>query len=246
LLANPEVTEGNIDVHGFKFGWVYVNDKFIGVFELPCKVPVLVTGQSKIQVFPTIENNGMGGVKKVCPFMDYYETTVELKANEVATVEPTTKYKTGTTFWIEDFEGGNIKLSPGSNSNTNILVETEPTNRVGKVFLNGSASLWTAYTDEAQPFNFPIGSQIYLELECKNEAKLKTTFIYAKTDGTITQQYNISVTTATEGWKKVYIELTELIIKSGGYAFWVGFEYELPSDQSESTLLIDNIKVIYR
>src|SRR5690606_36906972 len=111
--------------------------------------------------------------KKVYPFTEVYSTTVDLKANEIATIEPTTRYLDGTTFWIEDFEGGNVKLSPGSTSNTNVLVEAQPNNRVGKVFVNASAALWNAYTDETQPFNFPIGSEIYLEFECKNEAKLK-------------------------------------------------------------------------
>ncbi|MBC9810923.1 hypothetical protein H9Y05_00400 [Crocinitomicaceae bacterium CZZ-1] len=244
--SNPQLTEGELALNGFTNGWVYINDKFIGTFELPCKIPVLVTGQSTIRVYPTILNNGISATKKNYPFTEAYEQTVELKTDETVTVNPVTRYMTGTTFWIEDFQGGNIKLDQGSNSTASAQVVSDENNSnlYYKIDVNSTQSVWTAYTNE--PLSFPIGSQIYLEFECNNTAPLKTLFMYGKADGTITEQYNITVTTANAGWKKVYIELTELVANSGGYLFWSGFEFSLPEGQSNSTVLIDNIKIVYR
>lgn len=246
VVSNSNLTEGELSMNGFTNGWVYVNDKFIGVFELPCKIPILETGTAVVRVYPTILNNGISATKKMYPFMVASETTVELVQNESAVVNPVTKYIDGTTFWIEDFEGGNIKLSAGNNSQTTLFVDNENDNRYGRVLVNSSALIWSVYTDETSPFSFPIGSEIFLEFECNDEAPLKTTFMYAKADGSIAQQYNITVTTAKEGWKKMYVDLTELVVNSGGYAFWVGFEVSLPDDKTEAKVLIDNIKVVYR
>lgn len=244
--SNPQLTEGELGHHGFTNGWVYINDKFIGTFELPCKIPVLVTGQATIRVYPTIINNGISATKKNYPFTEPYEETVELKMDETATINPVTRYMTGTTFWIEDFQGGNIKLDQGSNSTASAQVVSDENNSnlYYKIDVNSTQSIWTAYTNE--PLSFPLGSQIYLEFECNNSAPLKTLFMYGKNDGTITEQYNITVTTANSGWKKAYIELTELVANSGGYLFWSGFEFSLPEGQSNATVLIDNIKIVYR
>jgi hypothetical protein len=244
--SNPALTEGNLDMNGFTNGWVYINDKFIGIFELPCKIPVLITGNVSVRVYPTVINNGISNTKKIYPFTDAFETNVTLNMDDTVSVNPVTKYTTGTNFWIEDFEGGNVKLTQGNNSQTSLLVETEDGNRYGKVFVNTSANYWSAYTKENEPFSFSVGSEVYLEFECNNQDRLKTTFIYGKLDGSITEQNNITVTTANSGWKKMYIDLTELIVKSGGYAFWFGFTYELPEGSTESTVLIDNIKVVYK
>lgn len=250
IEANSQLTEGELGLHGFRNGWVYVNEKFIGIFELPCKIPVLITGQASVRVYPTILNNGISDTKKNYPFTQAYETSVELKMDETAVIHPVSNYLNGTNFVIEDFQAGANKIFPGNNTQTNLLVESDGSgNNYGRVLLTPDAPFWSAYMSKAgdnEPFSFPIGSQIYLEFECKNTHRFTTTFIYAKTDGTVGSQKNVTVSTANEGWKKMYIELTELIAYSGGYAFWFGFECQLPDGDSEATILIDNIKIVYR
>lgn len=249
VVANPELTEGELSMHGFTNGWVYINEKFIGTFELPCKIPVLITGQASVRVYPTVIKNGIAASKKLYPFTAPYETTIELVQNETVTINPVTNYIEGTNLIIEDFQGGAVKLIPGNDTQTNLLIESEGGNSYGRVLLTSSAPYWSAYMNKGgdnEAFSFPIGSEIFLEFECNNTHRLKTSIIYGKLDGTITEQDNITVTTAKDGWKKMYIELTEVIAYSGGYAFWFGFKYELPEGESEATVLIDNIKIVYR
>lgn len=249
VVANPLLSEGELGMNAFTNGWVYINDKFIGVFELPCKIPVNLSGSSSVRVYPTILNNGISATKKNYPFTKAYEEVVDLKQNEVTVIEPVTNYLDGTLFNIEDFQGGANKISSGGTSNTNLLIETVGGNSYGRVYLTPEASIWAAYMSSAgddEPFTFKVGSQIYLEFECKNDQPFSTTFIYGKQDGTINEQNNVRISATNPEWKKVYIELTEIITNSNASYFWFGFKCELPAGQSNATILLDNIKIVYR
>lgn len=247
LLAGAE---GDLSSNGFTNGWVYVNEKFIGIFQLPCKVPILVTGQANVRVRPTILNNGLAATKKDYPFMDPYETSVNLVQNETATITPSTKYSQGTTFWIENFEESTVKIHDGVNTQTSMIVENIDGRNVGKVTLTTDAPYWSGYisleTDQS-PFTFPLGSQIYLEYESKNDtAPIKTMCIWTKSDGTSSSQNYYGSSTATQGWKKMYIDYTETVVGSGGYAFYFGFNCTLPEGETQAVIYLDNIKLIYR
>lgn len=251
VQSNPQLSgsEGDLSRNALTNGWVYINDKFIGIFELPCKIPVMVQGQSAIRVYPTILNNGISLTKKQYPFLEAYETIVDLKQNETVVIAPTTKYLAGTKFWVEDFEGSTQKLTQGNGSQTNYLVQLENGNRYGRVLLTPSESYWAMYTDEEDPFSFPIGSSVYLEAEFYCTSKVITSVLAGKLDGTITEHVNVSMlpsNSETVVWKKIYIDLTDVVKGSGGYKFWQAFSSQLPEGSSQSLIYLDNIKVVYR
>lgn len=249
VVANPNISEGELTLNNFSNGWVYINDKFIGIFELPCKIPVNITGSASIRVYPTVLNNGISATKKNYPFTRAHEEVVTLVQNDTITINPVTNYLDGTNFTVEDFQGGATKFTPGTNTTTNLLIESDGNNNYGRVFLNSSANYWSAYMSKAgdnEPFTFPIGSQVFLEIECKNDQPFITTFIYGNTAGTIKEQNNIKISNINKDWKKIYIELSELITASGGSYFWFGFTFTLPEGQTNATVLLDNIKVVYR
>lgn len=249
---NPSLNnnEGDLSNNAFTNGWVYINEEFIGIFELPCKIPVLKSGAASIRVYPTILNNGVSATKKLFPFTEPYETTMELVQNETVTIEPVSRYTAGTTFWVEDFEGSTIKITDGNDTQTSILPQSEDGNTYGRVTLTPEASRWSAYISlelsDQTPFTFPVGSEIYLEFECKNTHPIKTNCTWVKTDGTVGNQVYYGASAYNQGWKKMYIDYTETIAYSGGYGFWFGFTCDLPEGETEATILIDNIKVVYR
>lgn len=249
VVANPLISEGELSMNAFTNGWVYINDKFIGVFELPCKIPVNLSGNSTVRVYPTILNNGISATKKNYPFTKAYEEFVVLKQNDTTVIQPVTSYLDGTNFNIEDFQGGANKFSAGNNTTTNLLIDTDGGNSYGRVYLTSEAPFWSAYMSSAgddEPFIFSIGTQVYLEFECKNDQPFSTTFIYGKQDGTINEQNNVRISAVNPNWKKVYIELTEIIMNSNASYFWFGFRCQLPEGQSDATILIDNVKIVYR
>ena len=66
-LASSSVGELN---HSFTNAWVYVDGKFIGIFEVPFKIPILEEGWKKITLYPTILNNGIAATKKYIPSLN--------------------------------------------------------------------------------------------------------------------------------------------------------------------------------
>jgi len=251
LEKNPLLNnnEGNVSRHAFRHAWLYVDEQYIGVFELPCKIPILKTGKHSVRVYPTINNNGVSLTKKQYLFVDSYLEMVELSANKSVKIQPKTRYVNGTNFWIEDFEGSTIKLSDGTDSQTSMLTELEGTNTVGRVILTPNQTRWSAYVSlelsDQKPFIFPLGSQVYLEFECKNTHPIKTFCSWQTQAGQTGMQVHYG-SAKSEEWKKMYIDFTEIVAYSGGLGFWFGFIGDLPPGDTQATLLLDNIKIVYR
>lgn len=256
IEINEWVLEENIDsphnagvlTSNFTDAWVYVNDQLVGVFEVPCKVPVLVSGSANIKVFPAIRNNGISATKKMYPFVQPHEVDVQLVQNESIVINPTTKYYSNAQFWIEDFENATFKLNHTSESSATLIIESETNglNKYGRVLLNSSASNWEAYTNQA--LSFPQGSDVYLEVDYYNTNKIVTGIIAAKADGTTEDHINISMKAQDPSevvWKKIYIDLKELIITSQGVEFVQTLQAKLAEGESEGLIRIDNIKVVY-
>ena len=111
ISANPNLggDEGELN-HNITEAWVYINDSIIGVFEVPFKIPVLISGMSSIKIYPAIKNNGISATKKIYPFLNLYEINAELIQNETLVINPTTQYKDNLNIWVEDFEDISIAL----------------------------------------------------------------------------------------------------------------------------------------
>lgn len=130
--------------HAFTNASVYVDDKFIGIFEMPFKTPILEEGSKKITRYPTILNNGISATKKIYPFVESFEIDVELVKNQNTEIQPVTRYKSNTILTILDFEGnipltGNPQLMDSS-SDSNII-EWFNGNQFGKVELTTANSI---------------------------------------------------------------------------------------------------------
>lgn len=249
LEDNPNSTHNaGVLTHNFSNAWVYVDNQLLGVFELPCTVPVLKTGSSEIRIYPAVLNNGISATKKVYPFVEYYTAYVTLESNEVTEINPVTRYKTNAQFWIEDFEGASPNISEENSSQASMIFENEPnnTNTYGRVYLNSAQSTWLAYTDPA--IQLLAGQDVYLEVDYYNTNDIVTGIIAEKSDGTIFQQINIQMNEQEEGsvvWKKIYIDLKELVGESQGVYFSQSFQAVLDDGDSEGLILIDNIKVVH-
>lgn len=232
----------------FSNAWVYVNNKLLGVFELPCKVPILVSGSAEINIYPAILNNGISATKKVYPFVESHLTYGELVQNETLVIHPVTRYSSNTKFWIEDFEGATDSVDEGNPSPASLIKETDSNgfNSYGRVLLNDSQNEWNAYTNQA--LSFPSGSEVYLEIDYYTTNELVTGLISIMADNTRDNHINVSLNPQENSnvvWKKIYIELSEIVGLSGGQSFLQTFQATLDAGDSEGLILIDNIKVVH-
>jgi hypothetical protein len=253
LEANPalNLAEGELS-QNLSEAWVYVDEKLIGVFELPVKIPVLTSGFKKIQLLPAIRNNGISSTKKVYPFCEPYIIEADLIQNETFVVNPVTRYSSITKFWKEDFEDVAFSLETDVNVSNAFLVRTLDPDKVkygsacGMVQMTSSDSLWLGYTNAQMVL--PAGKEIYLEVDYMVSVPVLTG-VLAISSTEIKNNPNIQLNVSSNGemtWKKIYIDLREIIsFSTTAEYFEQYFRAILPEGQSTGEIYIDNIKVVY-
>jgi hypothetical protein len=231
--------------------WVYIDSKIVGVFQVPCKVPVLVSGNCKITLYPTIRNNGISATKKIYPFLSSFETTMDLVPGGTYTINPTTYYYSTTKFWIEDFEGSTIKLiDDQSVSNATMIPETNGNigswGRYGHIALTSSDSLWVGITPDSMSLP-KSGAEVYLEIDYMNTNSVLTG-VLSYPNGAKQDNPNISMNRQTSDikWKKIYIDLKDIVSNSpNSYYFRQYIRALLDPGLSQSDVYIDNIKIVH-
>ena len=261
LIVNPDaVDSAGVLSENITDAWVYVDNDLIGVFEVPFKIPVLVSGSKEIRIYPTIQNNGISATKKIYPFLEVYKITADLVQNEVLVINPTTQYDKDTKFWIEDFDGGTIEIEEGPASLVNIFTSSDPLvfdseingGEFGRVILDATNNIWVASTT-ANNFgtlvmNLPKGQECYLEIDYHTTNNVITGVLAISNSGqTVTDNPNIQINAQAEPyWKKIYIDLREVVSGSTS-AEYFEFSFQAPIDEGETSgvINIDNIKAVY-
>jgi hypothetical protein len=235
--------------------WVYINDEVIGVFEVPFKIPILKSGSVNIKIFPAVKNNGISATKKIYPFLEVFELNADLIKNQTLTLNPITKYKSITQFWIEDFEDPlNVKIDVDQNTSAILSVPTSNVNLqpfngnfYGKINLNTTDSSWIASTRDQ--LSIQKGKEAYLEVDYYNTNSMLTGVLYVNPDNSTTNNPHITLTPQDINsirWKKIYIDLKELIGYSpNGSNILQSFIATLDEGKTEGEIRIDNIKVVY-
>ena len=251
LTTNPDVTANDPGAltHNFTDAWVYVDNKLIGVFQVPCKIPVLASGSKEVKIYPTVRNNGISATKKTYPFCSDYTVIMDLVEGQSYTINPTTYYKTGSDFWIEDFTENSVHLTQDENSTATITQENDPaiaiTGYYGHVHLSEGSALWLATLSEA--LDLPQGgSEVYLEFDYRADSPTLTG-MFALGAATGTTQNDHVIAQANElQWKRMYIDFKEIVSYSvNANSFLPYFNAELPNSATTADIYIDNIKIVH-
>lgn len=249
LQANPNLNyqEGVLS-QDFSNAWVYIDNKVIGVFELPCKIPVLMDGTKEVIIFPTILKNGISDTKKIYPFMDSYKVNLQFNPGETIQINPVTKYNSIVKFWIEDFEDISIKLETDTESTAAIGIVTQDNgNRVGLVELDSIKKFWLGYSN-SQMYIGQKG-EAYLEIEYATDVQFLTGVLGLSSSGIkINPNLFLNPRKDSDGnlkWRKVYAELTEIVNYTAGDYFEQYIRAELPDNMKTAKIYIDNIKVVH-
>lgn len=255
LEANPaQVDDAGQLTQNLSEVWVYVDNKIIGVFELPCKIPVLVSGNVKIQLYPAVRNNGIAATKKIYPFVEPIELQMDLTEGETYTIPMVTRYYSNVKFWIEDFESpSQVELETDPTSTTNLSLDDDPAialpggGSYGHVHFTASDSLWLAYTTENQVLP-QSGAEVYLEIDYRNSNGLLSGVLGISSND-IKQNPNILLNAQDPSsmvWKKIYIDLKEIVSNSTSSDYFKQyFRALIDEGNSQSDIYIDNIKVVH-
>jgi len=254
LVNNPSGNVAGELTQNFTDAWVYVDSKLMGVFELPVKIPVLMEGVKKVQIFPTVRNNGISATKKIYPFTSAYEVEVDLVKNATITLNPVTQYFSNVKFTILDFEDANLGFEDSPSSLANITASNDPSviqsfngNSFGRVTLTEAMNTWISATnlDENLPRN---GAEVYLEMDYYTTNDFVTGVLGINSDG-VAENPNVQINAQDEStvqWKKIYIELKTIVSGSTSADYFEhSFEAILGEGKTSTQINIDNIKVVY-
>lgn len=259
LLENvdPDLIEGEL-THNLTEAWVYIDDQVIGVFEVPFKIPILKSGNVNIKIFPAIKNNGISATKKIYPFLQPYTVYAELVQNETLTLHPETFYMSSTNFFIENFEDASIMIESDLNYPGSFIIESDPAilgefNNTSylRVNLDNTAdTIWVANTNFSSILgsDLPRGRDVYLEIDYYNTNSIITGLLAVSPTSTKTNwniQMNAQNPTDVK-WKKIYIDLRELISNSEPDALFEHiFQATIDEGDSEGYIILDNIKIVH-
>jgi hypothetical protein len=232
--------------------WVYADGAYLGTFQLPARIPVLLEGVHKISFGAGIMANGIASTREAYPLYKFIDSTLTLSPGQVTTVDSLTfGYFSGLSpIWYEDFEkdtsGGGISIDTTINSQGNVLPDST-------VVFEGKRSLkmevntvrpvieCTSLPDDG--FILPTGKDVYLELDyiCTQEFQLG---LIAKT---FSGERAIPVIrfNPKSSWNKIYIRLGPYVNANGdAFKFQVYFRMDLSAGGTSGTAYLDNIKLI--
>ena len=226
--------------------WVYVNDDLVGVFELPATFPVLKEGDVELKVYAGIKDNGITATRARYLLYDPHIEQVNLAKGQTIKVVPSVQYNKSAIFeWMEDFENASLSFLYHSNSDTTFYKQSS-------IVKEGSYSGLISLDDNMDFFeatsiaysNLPRnGNPIYLEMDFKTNEQLLIGVYHNST------QYAAITLNTTDDWKKIYINLTDVIAsnqQASDVKIFFGLQ-EFPNDlflTSNPKIYIDNLKLV--
>ncbi len=228
--------------------WVFVNDQFVGGYELPKLFPVFKQKETdNIKVKAGIKNSGAAALRVDYPFYKYYEADVELSKNRIDTIRPTVQYFNDLTFaLIEDFE----QLT-STFETTNESVPLEITQQPEEVFEGMGSAKISLPSQEAffysisDAFTLPkLGIPVYLELDYKSDVFIEIRLI-TNLPGDVDES-SIIVLYPKADYNKIYIDLEPNISQfSTAVSHRIAILSYTGTDLTSGTTYLDNIKLIH-
>lgn len=237
-------------------GWLYVNNEFLGAYTLPATVPVLAEGECDIVVFPGVKENGIIFTPNIYPFMTRYETTANLSPTGETGIQPRTAYDAAAVIpWDErgDFDGssdlqlinrdgddstGYALTTNGAFSGRSIRMEVDTAHPLIEI----ATEKVTLPTTAAQ--------EVWLELHHNNDMPF-TLILLSSTGASSEIAQAVFLFNETDGWNKIYVNVTEFLVASLQEEHRLDFRVSLPKDekgnytQTSGKVMLDNIRLVH-
>ena len=243
LFSTSSYAQG-ASTHKITDAWINVNGEFIGLYELPCKIPVIGNGPATFQIKPGIKNNGIAASRVHYPFYTIYELDTALAPLSQIKITPQCTYYESTKFdWIENFEDPGISIDTNFTSLVSINDTTINGSHAAKIVMHDSLNFFHAETTET--FDLPGGNvpTLYLEMDyyCNNSF---TVGIQLRSSTSITYQPVIFLN-PQEKLNKIYIDFTyfsQTSLDIDGYKVY--FEGARNDTITRSVIVFDNLKLV--
>lgn len=227
----------------------------LGVYELPCRVPVLRHGTiSKLIINPVVKQNGIAATHIYYP----YYNVITLHDVPIAIDSTTslgnlkTTYKTSAAVaWSEFFEPGAQALQLDSivkkfdYHNIGYLDTVRSDAGCGVIRVTDSMkqkNFWSR--DSIDLSKYSSDSYLYLELDYWTDVSFSIGFKNPMTSGGSSVTNSALVLTANKGWNKVYVNLGRLWNYYNSYPYLRLYFSILNDEGTKGNIFLDNMKVV--
>ena len=223
--------------------WLYVNDQFVGAYELPTTVPLLHKDTNNIKIFAGIKDNGISSTRVRYHFYKSFEKNVFLVEDSIVNIQPSFRYTDNAIIEYENFEGVGTNIDTTLNSEVDFEIKTENGNKFAYAKIDGNYLKFEASTDNF--INLPQqGSPVYLELDYQSN---HTALIgaYINNPNSVINKDLVWIS-PKEDWNKIYINMTKTVSEALGnnsIKFYLNvFRNDTTAD---AWIKFDNLKIIY-
>jgi len=186
--------------------WVYVDDEFLGAFELPARLPVLKSGLHTVKLWPGIKKNGIAATRVAYEYYVPFQKNVNLKEDSTSKLGVLkTTYQLPAYFpWMEDFEDAGTSLDTTQRSSA--FIGKTPSgspltfegNHSGMVVMDSIHDFFECQTHEE--YLIPQSS-VFLEMNF-NTTNSVTVGVFSYSGITLTQTPVITLNRTNGSWKK--------------------------------------------
>lgn len=206
--------------HKFTHVYIAYGGEALGVWELPCTIPILdvkSNDSSYINIIPCFKKNGLSSTIKGYGYVKSYKKNVMLQKGETTYINKENMrnfyeyHKYAEFKMIEPFSSQN-SFSPHNPVLSVVNFECvtdpdDPSNRIGLLTLNGD-SLRESFELSSSEMNIQVNYQTYLEIryKCDNDLNIE---IYAPDYFNV---YPCGGLYATNKWQTAYINLDEHLV----------------------------------
>lgn len=230
---------------------VYVGGEYIGVVNVPGRVPVLQEGPTEIVIDPLVRDNGSSATLALYPFYERMTLNVDLRPLQTDTLRPVTTYAGDRTefLFVESFDSPGTVLVDDRDGNAGTALELTDEGALeglsARFVVDTDNPRLEIATDPTQPFD--LRSRIagtYLEMDFKSEILFQVGLVGLSANLPPTAAYSYILAPKDE-WTKIYLNLTSEVRASDFDGYQIGILANLPEDGTTSgTVYIDNLKLV--
>lgn len=230
----------------------YVDDQFIGGYELPATIPVLASGETRLRIEPGIKANGVADRPDEYPFYKAIEQTVNFTPEEEISIAPTTRYKDNVKFgFIENFNSADhiFTIDLDNDPETKIELTNEGafegnSARITLTEQNNEVIIATDFLKNDLADLPQNGTPIWLEIDYKTDVEVIVGIVGVDQFGEPTEFPDFGINPKST-WNKIYFDLTNRVqlVQFIGFQIFIAAANTTRADEQQ--VFLDNIKVAY-
>lgn len=237
--------------HKFSDVWIYANGDKIGLWEVPCKVPILESDSVEIQIVPGVRLNGMSTTIPAYPFLQPFKKKIYLEKGETLSLDENQiqfKYYNNVKFpLLETFEQSTTFTSSIEDGGEFEIINQEGEN-IGLITLQDSLYGFEVVSPSMTlPGN---NNSVFFEMDYKCDQEISVGLIMVNSHGIAEHEPLVNIRASNGEWKKIYINLTQSISRNAAADGNVDdvkivLSGNRDDDLTSAKFYFDNAKVIY-